>query len=142
MSGKGTAAIQAAVDAAPDGAWSAFGPARPTTVRTTSASSSAFVRLSPARLSVFGGQFTGVGNGISYRRAPSESQSYDFANTGVDFSTYLQIHGNILNPVPGASSAASISGTNGDDETWIIADNWLGAPMANTRAPVPRDDVS
>jgi Right handed beta helix region len=359
VSGKGTAAIQAAVDAAPDGGVVRL-PAGTThdvstvslpgrgltllmfgaTVRTTSASSYAFVQPSPARLSVFGGRFTGVGNGISYRRAPSESQSYDFAAIGVDFSlpadhvainltgarestitdcffeactgiylnqavnthvvgcqfrncswgvhadgsatgsaydaglmisdatmlgcgygvhavgwdwasivnsmidycdrpvhltnvdaasiassylsnrnvpggaaaapvvavetdsdlpggpaqhvrltsnqiisratatpdlsvgirlhgahwcsiinnsihfwqrygvqvtapsTYLQILGNTFNPVPGATSTASISGTNGDDETWIIADNRLGAPMANTKAPVLRDNVS
>lgn len=105
VSGTGTAAIQAAVDAAPDGGVVRI-PAGTThdvstvtfhdrtltllmfgaTVRTMSPSSYAFVQPGPARLSVFGGRFVGVGNGILYRRTPSDAQSYDFAATAVDFS--------------------------------------------------------
>jgi Right handed beta helix region len=105
VAGTGTAAIQAAVDAAPNGGVVRLPsgtthdvstvtlPSRDltilmfgATVRTTSTFDYAFVQQAPARLEVYGGRFTGVGNGILYRRTPSDTQSYDFAATGVTFS--------------------------------------------------------
>ena len=105
VSGKGTAAIQAAVDATPDGGVlripagtihevsTVVLPDRDltlvlygATIKTRSVSRYAFIQSNRRRLTVMGGRFSGVGNGIRYDLSPSDTQSYDFAAVGVEFA--------------------------------------------------------
>jgi|SRR5664280_1758516 len=66
-------------------------------------------------------------------------QKYGLRVTGQ--CTYLGIVGNVFNPIAGGFNPAAVYGTNGNDDTWLIADNVCGAPIANTRAPIMRDNL-
>jgi len=53
----------------------------------------------------------------------------------------LRLHGNVIKPGPTAQDPVAIEGTGGNDATWIISENALGAPVRNVLTAVLRDNV-
>jgi hypothetical protein len=53
----------------------------------------------------------------------------------------LRLNGNIIKPGPNAQDPVAIEGARGDDATWIISENILGAPVRNVLAALLRDNV-
>jgi hypothetical protein len=52
----------------------------------------------------------------------------------------LRLHGNSIQPGPNAQDPVALEGA-GDDATWIISENVLGAPVRNVLAALLRDNV-
>ena len=103
--GTGTAAIQGAIDAAPDGGVVRLSSGtvhdvttvelrdkdvvvamQGATINTTVSDSYAFVQQHRRRLTIMGGTITGHGSGVRYSLPPDEQQSYDFVADSVTFS--------------------------------------------------------
>ena len=53
----------------------------------------------------------------------------------------LRLNGNIIKPGPNAQDPVAVEGARGDDATWIISENVLGAPIRNVGAALLRDNV-
>jgi hypothetical protein len=103
--GTGTAAIQSAIDAAPDRGVVRLPSGtvhdvttlelrdkdvvvamQGATINTTVRDSYAFVQQHRRRLTIMGGTVTGHGSGVRYSIPPDEQQSYDFVADSVTFS--------------------------------------------------------